>query len=53
MRHPVAEPRFPQGGAPTLQVVPTHNFAQFSHKLHEIERIWTPSPSSRSAKAAL
>ena len=37
----------PSGGsriptlAPTLQGAPTSDFAQFSEKLHEIERIWT------------
>ena len=37
---------FPEEGAPTLQAggggAPTYNFAKFSQKLHEIERIWTP-----------
>ena len=33
---------FPEEGAPTLQGgAPTYNFAKFSQKLHEIERIWT------------
>ena len=34
---------FPEEGAPTLQGgAPTYDFAKFSPKLHEIERIWTP-----------
>ena len=33
---------FPEVEAPTLQEAPTSDFAQFSRKLHEIERIWTP-----------
>ena len=33
----------PRRGAPTLQGgPPTYDFAKFSQKLHEIERIWTP-----------
>ena len=39
----VADPRFPQGGgANSPGGVPTYEFAKFSQKLHEIERIWTP-----------
>ena len=34
---------FPEEGAPTPQRgAPTYDFAKFSQKLHEIERIWTP-----------
>ena len=33
---------FPEVGAPTFQGAPTYDFAKFSQKLHEIERIWTP-----------
>ena len=33
---------FPPVGAPTLGGAPTYDFAKFSPKLHEIERIWTP-----------
>ena len=33
---------FPEEGAPTLRGAPTYDFAKFSQKLHEIERIWTP-----------
>ena len=32
---------FPEEGASTLQGAPTYDFAKFSQKLHEIERIWT------------
>ena len=32
---------FPEEGAPTPQGAPTYEFAKFSQKLHEIERIWT------------
>ena len=35
---PGADPGFPIGGAPTLQV-PTDDFAKFCEKLHEIEKI--------------
>ena len=30
------------GGAPTPQGAPTYDFAKFSRKLREIERIWAP-----------
>ena len=33
---------FPKEGASTPRGVPTYNFAKFSRKLREIERIWTP-----------
>ena len=34
---------FPEEGAPTPQGgAPTYDFAIFSRKLHEIERIWAP-----------
>ena len=35
---------FLEEGEPTLQGggAPTYDFAKFSQKLHEIERIWTP-----------
>ena len=40
---PVADPGFPRGGgANSPWGVPTYDFAKFSQKLHEIERIWTP-----------
>ena len=40
----VADPGFPKGGAPTLgglggEETSTYDFAKFSQKLHEIERI--------------
>ena len=39
----VADPRFPQGGAANSPgEAPTYDFAKFSEKLHEIERIWAP-----------
>ena len=31
---------FPEEGAPTPGGAPTYDFAKFSQKLHEIERIW-------------
>ena len=41
-----ADPGFPQGGGgvstPRGGGVPTYDFAKFSRKLHEIERIWAP-----------
>ena len=33
---------FPEVGVPTLQGMPTYNFAKISQKLHKIERIWLP-----------
>ena len=34
---------FPEEGAPTPQGgTPTYDFAKYSQKLHEIEKIWTP-----------
>ena len=40
---PVADQGFPQGGgANPPSGAPTYEFAKFSRKLHEIERIWTP-----------
>ena len=32
----------PGGGVPTPRGAPTYDFAKFSQKLHEIERIWAP-----------
>ena len=32
---------FPEVGAPTLQGALIYDFAKFSQKLQEIERIWT------------
>ena len=41
--NPVADPGFPRGeGANPPRGAPTYDFAKFSQKLHEIERIWTP-----------
>ena len=42
---PVADPGFPEEGAPTPRGVPTYDFAKISQKLHEIERIWTGGAS--------
>ena len=44
---PLAEPGFPRGGDTNCPEgggggMPTYDFAKFSLKLHEIERIWTP-----------
>ena len=39
----VTDPGFPRGGgANSPGEAPTYDFAKFSPKLHEIERIWTP-----------
>ena len=38
---------FPEEGAQTPQGAPTYDFAKFSQKLHEIERIWTGGGGSR------
>ena len=35
---PAVDPGFPRGGGGA----PTYDFAKFSRKLHEIERIWAP-----------
>ena len=42
--NPVADPGFPRGGGANSPGggAPTYDFAKFSPKLHEIERIWTP-----------
>ena len=39
----VADPGFPRGGGANSpgRGAPTYDFAKFSQKLHEIERIWT------------
>ena len=38
----VADPGFPRGGGANSRGAPTFDFAKFSQKVHEIERIWTP-----------
>ena len=43
---------FPEVEAPTLQGAPTYDFAKFSQKLDEIERIWT-LPPGRSVLCSL
>ena len=40
MACPVADPGIPRGGGANYPGAPTYNFAKFSRKLHEIERIW-------------
>ena len=49
----MADPGFPRGGganSPGVGVgTPTYDFAKFSQKLHEIERIWTPPLRSATA----
>ena len=44
---------FPEEGAPTLRGAPTYDFAKFSQKLHEIERIWTPGGGGHAPKILL
>ena len=43
-RAPVADLGFPRGGGANSRGggAPTYDFAKFSQKLHEFERIWTP-----------
>ena len=43
-RESVADQGFPRGGVANSpgEGAPTYDFAKFSRKLHEIERIWTP-----------
>ena len=44
----VADLGFPRGGgANSPGGAPTYEFAKFSQKLHEIERIWTPGGGAR------
>ena len=38
----VADPGFPRGGGANSPGGATYEFVEFSQKLHEIERIWTP-----------
>ena len=45
---PVADPGFPPGGGSNSPGgAQTYDFAKFSHKLHEIERIWIPRGGAR------
>ena len=44
----VADPGFPRGGGANSRGTPTYDFAKFSQKLHEIERIWTPGGVPRA-----
>ena len=44
----MADPGFPRGGgANSPGGAPTYDFAKFSQKLHEIERIWTGEGDTR------
>ena len=44
---------FPEEGAPTPRGAPTYDFAKFSQKLHEIEKIWAPREGGRVPRAPL
>ena len=46
----VADPGFPRGGGANSpgEGMPRYDFAKFSQKLHEIERIWTPGEGGAS-----
>ena len=44
---------FPEEAAPTPRGAPTYDFAKFSQKLHEIERIWTPGGDRASLASPL
>ena len=48
----VADPGFSQGGRQLPRGVPTYDFAKFSRKLHEIERIWVPGGGGAHAPCA-
>ena len=41
---------FPEEGAPTPRGAQTYDFAIFSQKLHEIERIWAPKGGARPSR---
>ena len=43
----MADTGFPTEGATSLGEVTTYDFAKFSRKLHEIERIWMPKGGGR------
>ena len=49
LHYSVADPGFPRGGGANSPGggAPTYDFAKFSQKLHEIERIWTPRGGAR------
>ena len=47
-KYAVADPGFPRGGgANSPGGAPTYDFAKFSQKLHEIERIWARGGGAR------
>ena len=52
---PVADLGFPRGGGTNSPGggAPTYDFAKFSQKLHEIERIWAPGGGGRASKILL
>ena len=50
MKCSVANPGFPRGGGANSPGVPTNYFAQFSPKLHEIERIWARGRGARPSR---
>ena len=43
------DPGFPVGGDVNPREAPTYNFAKFSEKLYEIEKIFPVAPPLRSA----
>ena len=47
IRSSVVDLGFPRGGGANHAGVSTYDFAKFSQKLHEIERIWTPRGDTR------
>ena len=47
----VADLGFPRGGSANFPGgAPTYDFAKFSQKLHEIERIWAPGGGGGGAR---
>ena len=48
-----ADPGFPQGGRQLPRGAPTYDFAKFSRKLHEFERIWVPGGGAPLAPTPL
>ena len=44
----MADAGFPRGGGANSPGAPTYDFAKFSQKLHENERIWTPGGGGAS-----
>ena len=54
-QYSVADPGFPRGGGANYPGggAPTYDFAKFSQKLHEIERIWTARGRGHASKILL